>query len=143
MKSYWGLMKLKDPIPLAARILISTIFIMAAINKSMDLLGSEQYMAAYGIPAAGVLLVLSIIMEIFGGLSILLGFKAKWGAIALFIFLIPTTLIFHTEVTDQIQSIMLLKNLAMMGGLLMVANYGSGPYSLDEHFDLKKKTRAE
>lgn len=134
---------MKDPIPLAARILISTIFIMAAINKSMDLLGSEQYMAAYGIPAAGILLVLSIIIEIFGGLSILLGFKAKWGAIALFIFLIPTTLIFHTEVTDQIQSIMLLKNLAMMGGLLMVANYGSGPYSLDEHFDLKKKTRAE
>lgn len=133
-------MKLKDPIPLAARILISTIFIMAAINKSMDLLGSEQYMAAYGIPAAGVLLVLSIIIEFFGGLSILLGFNAKWGAIALFIFLIPTTLIFHTEVTDQIQSIMLLKNLAMMGGLLMVANYGSGPYSLDEHFDLKKKT---
>ena len=133
-------MKLKDPIPLAARILISTIFIMAAINKSMDLLGSEQYMAAYGIPAVGVLLVLSIIIEIFGGLSILLGFKAKWGAIALFIFLIPTTLIFHTEVTDQIQSIMLLKNFAIMGGLLMVANYGSGPYSLDEHFDLKKKT---
>ena len=133
-------MKLKDPIPLAARILISTIFIMAAINKSMDLLGSEQYMAAYGIPAAGILLVLSIIIEIFGGLSILLGFKAKWGAIALFIFLIPTTLIFHTEVTDQIQSIMLLKNFAMMGGLLMVANFGSGPYSLDEHFDLKKKT---
>ena len=131
---------MKDPIPLAARILISTIFIMAAINKSMDLLGSEQYMAAYGIPAPGILLVLSIIIEIFGGLSILLGFKAKWGAIALFIFLIPTTLIFHTEVTDQIQSIMLLKNFAIMGGLLMVANYGSGPYSLDEHFDLKKKT---
>lgn len=106
----------------------------------MDLLGSEQYMAAYGIPAVGVLLVLSIMIEIFGGLSILLGFKAKWGAIALFIFLIPTTLIFHTEVTDQIQSIMLLKNFAIMGGLLMVANYGSGPYSLDEHFDLKKKT---
>ncbi|MGB6680394.1 MAG: DoxX family protein [Candidatus Bathyarchaeia archaeon] len=133
-------MKLKDPIPLAARILISTIFIMAAINKSMDLLGSEQYMAAYGIPASGVLLVLAIMVEIFGGLSILLGFKAKWGAIALFIFLIPVTLIFHTEFTDRIQSIMLLKNLAMMGGLLMVANYGSGPYSLDEHFDLKKKT---
>jgi putative oxidoreductase len=139
MTSY-RVLKLKDPIPLAARILISTIFIMAALNKSMDLLGSEQYMAAYGIPAAGVLLVLSIIIEIFGGLSILLGFKAKWGAIALFIFLIPVTLIFHTEVTDQIQSIMLLKNLAMMGGLLLVANYGSGPYSLDEHFDLKKKT---
>jgi putative oxidoreductase len=134
------LMKLKDPIPLAARILISTIFIMAAINKSMDLLGTEQYMAAYGIPAPGILLVLSIIIEIFCGLSILLGFKAKLGAIALFLFLIPTTLIFHTEVTDQIQSIMLLKNLAIMGGLLMIANYGSGPYSLDEHFDLKKKT---
>ncbi|TRO59272.1 DoxX family protein [Candidatus Bathyarchaeota archaeon] len=131
---------MKDPIPLAARILISTIFIMAAINKSMDLLGSEQYMAAYGIPAPGVLLVISIIIEFFGGLSILLGFKAKWGAIVLFIILIPTTLIFHTEVTDQIQSIMLLKNLSIMGGLLMIANYGSGPYSIDEHFDLKKKT---
>jgi len=134
------LIKLKDPIPLAARILISTIFIIAAINKAMNPSGTENYIAAAGIPAAGVLSVLVIMVEIFGGLSILLGFKAKWGAIALFMFLIPATLIFHTEFTDQIQSIMLLKNLAMMGGLLMVANYGSGPYSLDEHIDLKKKT---
>ncbi|WP_455280271.1 DoxX family protein [[Eubacterium] cellulosolvens] len=131
---------MKDPIPLTARILISTIFILAAINKSMDLIGSEQYMAAYGIPSPGVLLVLAIIIEMFGALSILLGFNAKWGAIALFLFLIPVTLIFHTEFKDQIQSIMLLKNLAIMGGLLMIANYGSGPYSLDEYFHLKKKT---
>ncbi|MCK5627142.1 DoxX family protein, partial [Candidatus Bathyarchaeota archaeon] len=124
---------MKDSIPLAARILISTIFIIAAINKAMNPSGTENYIAAAGIPAAGVLSVLVIMIEIFGGLSILLGFKAKWGAIALFMFLIPVTLIFHTEFTDQIQSIMLLKNLAMMGGLLMVANYGSGPYSLDEH----------
>jgi putative oxidoreductase len=134
------LIKLKDSIPLAARILISTIFIIAAINKAMNPSGTENYIAAAGIPAAGVLSVLVIMIEIFGGLSILLGFKAKWGAMALFMFLIPVTLIFHTEFTDQIQSIMLLKNLAMMGGLLMVANYGSGPYSLDEHIDLKKKT---
>lgn len=131
---------MKDSIPLAARILISTIFIIAAINKAMNPSGTENYIAAAGIPAAGVLSVLVIMIEIFGGLSILLGFKAKWGAMALFMFLIPVTLIFHTEFTDQIQSIMLLKNLAMMGGLLMVANYGSGPYSLDEHIDLKKKT---
>ena len=131
---------MKDSIPLAARILISTIFIIAAINKAMNPSGTENYIAAAGIPAAGALSVLVIMIEIFGGLSILLGFKAKWGAIALFMFLIPVTLIFHTEFTDQIQSIMLLKNLAMMGGLLMVANYGSGPYSLDEHIDLKKKT---
>lgn len=131
---------MKDSIPLAARILISTIFIVAAINKAMNPSGTENYIAAAGIPAAGVLSVLVIMIEIFGGLSILLGFKAKWGAMALFMFLIPVTLIFHTEFTDQIQSIMLLKNLAMMGGLLMVANYGSGPYSLDEHIDLKKKT---
>jgi putative oxidoreductase len=134
------LIKLKDSIPLAARILISTIFIIAAINKAMNPSGTENYIAAAGIPAAGVLSVLVIMIEIFGGLSILLGFKAKWGAMALFMFLIPVTLIFHTEFTDQIQSIMLLKNLAMMGGLLMVANYGSGPYSLDEHIDLNKKT---
>jgi len=131
---------LKDSIPLAARILISTIFIIAAINKAMNPSGTENYIAAAGIPAAGVLSVLVIMIEIFGGLSILLGFKAKWGAIALFMFLIPATLIFHTEFTDQIQSIMILKNLAMMGGLLMVANYGSGSYSLDEYIDLKKKT---
>lgn len=131
---------MKDSIPLAARILISTIFIIAAINKAMNPSGTENYIAAAGIPAAGVLSVLVIMIEIFGGLSILLGFKAKWGAMALFMFLIPVTLIFHTEFTDQIQSIMLLKNLAMMGGLLMVANYGSGPYSLDEHIDLNKKT---
>ncbi len=89
-------------------------------------------MAANGVPLAltGLLLVSSIIMELGGGLSVLLGYKARWGAIALIIFLVPTTLIFHTNFAEEMQVIQFVKNLAIVGGLLMVVYLGSGPVSL-------------
>jgi putative oxidoreductase len=70
-------------------------------------------------------------MEVGGGLSVLVGYKTKLGAWALFLFLIPTTLIFHHNVGDKMQMIMFLKNLAIMGGLLQLALHGAGGCSLD------------
>jgi len=89
------------------------------------------YMAAMGMPFTGFFLLGAILMEVGGGLSVLVGYKTKWGAWALFLFLIPTTLIFHRNVGDQMQMIMFLKNLAIMGGLLQLALYGAGACSLD------------
>jgi putative oxidoreductase len=66
-----------------------------------------------------------------GGLSVLTGLKAKWGALVLFLFLIPTTLIFHREYSNQTQLIMFMKNLAIMGGLLLLVSHGAGKISLD------------
>jgi putative oxidoreductase len=116
--------------PLIARIFLSVIFLMAGFGKVMDPSGTQQYMAAYGMPFTGFFLAGAIAVEIAGGLSVLLGYKARWGSTALFLFLIPTTLIFHTEFSDRIQVIMFTKNMAIMGGLLLIAHFGPGPFSL-------------
>lgn len=122
---------MKNPVPLIARILLSLIFFKSGIGKISDPAGTMQYMSAYGMPLVGLFLVGAIFCEIFGSLSILLGFKARLGAILLVIFLIPTTLIFHTNLADQMQMAMFLKNSAIIGGLLMIAYFGAGPISLD------------
>ena len=120
-------------IPLIARTFLSIIFLRSGITKIMGFAGTQEYMAAQGIPSGltGMLLVAAIALELLGGLSVLLGYRARWGAIALIIFLIPATLIFHINFADSMQVIQFFKNLAIMGGLLMLVVYGSGPMSLD------------
>lgn len=122
----------KAYVSLVGRVLIGLIFVMSGINKIADPQGTQQYMAAMGITTATTVLYAgAVFLEVAGGLSLLLGVWAKWGATALIVFMIPTTLIFHTSFGDQNQTIHFLKNLAMMGGLLYVAVYGSGRLSVD------------
>ena len=117
---------------LVGRILIAAIFIMSGIGKIADPQGTQQYMQAMGMTWATTLFYLgAIVIEIGGGLSLLLGYWTRAGAIALILFMIPTTLLFHTNFADQNQMIHFLKNLAMFGGLFYVAAYGAGPLSLD------------
>ena len=78
----------------------------------------------------------AIAFELGGGLSLLLGYRARLGALALFLFLIPVTLVFHNFWTyppeqQQVQMLFFLHNLTLMGGLLLVMTYGPGPLSLD------------
>ncbi len=121
----------KNVISLIARILLSAIFVWSGVNKVLDPAGTQQYMAAKGIPLVGLLYLATVVVEVGGGLSVLLGYKARWGAIALALFLIPATLIFHTNFADQMQQIAFMKNLALIGGLLMIVQYGAGRISLD------------
>lgn len=121
-----GLYATRNHFPLLARILMSAIFIWSGVGKIMNPVETQQYMSAYGIKLTSILLVFAIAIEILGGLSILLGIKPRWGATALAIFLIPATFIFHTDFSDQIQQIMFFKNLAMLGGLIMLIQYGGG-----------------
>jgi putative oxidoreductase len=121
----------RNIIPLIARIFLSAIFLKSALGKIMDPAGTQQFMASYGMPFTGLFLIGAIVLELAGGLSVLIGYKARWGAALLVIFLIPTTLIFHTKFSDAVQMIMFMKNLAIVGGLLMVAYFGAGPVSLD------------
>lgn len=122
---------MRNPVPLIARVLISVIFLMSGWGKITHPAATQQYMSTHGMPFAGLFLIGAIILEIGGGLSVLLGYKARWGASALVVFLIPTTLIFHTKFSEQLQVIMFMKNLAILGGLLMVSYFGPGPISLD------------
>jgi putative oxidoreductase len=122
----------RNLISLISRVLISAIFLMSGVNKILHPVGTQEYMAAYGMPLTGLFLFAAIVVELSGGLSVLLGYKARWGAVALAIFLIPATLIFHTSFGDQIQTIMFMKNLAILGGLLMIIQYGSGRIALKQ-----------
>ena len=128
-----GLYNSKNVISLIARILLSALFIWSGVNKILDPAGTQQYMMSKGIPLVGLLYLATVVVEVGGGLSVLLGYKARIGAIALALFLIPATLIFHTNFADQMQQIAFMKNLAIFGGLLTIVQYGAGRISLDRH----------
>lgn len=116
-------------IPLLARILLSAIFLKSGIEKVLDPISTQKYMAAKGLPFPGFLLAATILVLIVGSLSILLGYQARWGALLLIGFLIPATLVFHTNFPEE--EISFFKNLGLMGGLFMIVAYGSGFYSID------------
>lgn len=125
--------------PLLGRALLSVIFIVAGYKKIFGFAGTAGYMASKGLPMPEVLLVLTIIIELGGGLMILLGWQVRWAATAIFLFLIPVTIIFHPlTVPDQFNAFM--KNLAIMGGMLYIMVYGSGAYSLGSDHCVKENT---
>lgn len=118
------------------RFLYSLIFVMSSFKHFGP--GLKQYAASHGVPMVPVLVPLSGLLILLGGLSILLGYKAKCGAWAIVLFLIPVTFVMHNfwAVTDpqeaQTQMIMFMKNISMLGAALLIAYFGSGPYSLKE-----------
>lgn len=122
--------------PLAARILLAQLFIISGIGKLGHFAATAAYMASVGLPAAKALLVLTIALEIGGGVLLIVGWQARWVAAAFCAFTLLATFIFHpfwnTEpagVTTQLNNFM--KNLAVIGGMLYVMAYGAGPLSLD------------
>jgi putative oxidoreductase len=90
-------------------------------------------MAAYGLPMTGVLLTGAIATELLGGVALFLGLKVRWVAVVLAGFLLGATLVFHTNLGDQQQLLHFLKNLSILGGLVLVVYTGAGPYSLHRH----------
>lgn len=121
---------------LVGRALFSLIFIMSSFGHFSS--ETIAYAANQGVPVSQVLVPLSGVLAFLGGLSILLGFHARIGAICIILFLIPVTLMMHNfwAISDlaqaQIQQIMFMKNLSMLGGALLVFNFGAGPVSFDE-----------
>lgn len=113
------------------RILLSLIFLGSAATKIADPAGTQAYMAAFGLPMTGVLLVGAIVTEVVGGLALLFGLKTRLAALVLIGFLGVATLVFHTNLGDQQQLLHFLKNLAIIGGLVLVIAEGRGPLSLD------------
>jgi putative oxidoreductase len=116
------------------RLLYSAIFLLAGPGHfSAATIG---YAAAQGVPMASVAVPLSGIIAFVGGLSIALGYKARWGAWLLVLFLVPVTLMMHRfwGLSDpqaaMVQQAMFMKNLALLGAALLIAVVGSGPRSL-------------
>ncbi len=110
------------------RLLLALTFLAAAFGKILHFDATAQTMLVYGIPSPYFLCALAILIEAAGGLSLALGFYSRWGAALLTVFLIPVTLIFHVTIDQRTH---LIKNLAIMGGLLMVLAFGPGALSFD------------
>ena len=124
-------------VPLVGRVLLALIFLLAGINKIPGFEGTSQYMAAKGVPMVPVLLALAIIIEIGGAALIIAGYRTRLAALALIGFTIIITPIFHNFWAMQgleaaNNQIHLLKNLAVIGGLFMLAGHGPGRISLDD-----------
>jgi len=112
-----------------ARILLSHIFILAGILKITGYAGSQGYMESVGVP--GILLPLVIILELGGGLALLVGWQTRLISYTVAVFTVIAAIIFHSNLADQMQMIMFMKNFAIAGGLLLLAEHGAGAYSLD------------
>ena len=121
---------MKRYLPLLARILLVLIFVMSGADKLSYFGGTQAYMAEFGMPFTAFFLTAAIAVELLGVLAIVLGFEARWGACALILFLIPATLIFHTDFSQDVEVVMFLKNPSIIGGLLFVVAHGPGPFRL-------------
>ena len=126
---------LKEWAPVVGRIMLALIFLTSGLSKISGFEGTAGYMASKGVPLVNIALVLTIIIEVGGAAMIILGYKARIGAAALFLWMIPVTLIMHNfwalpEAAKQIQMSMFMKNISMMGGMLLIIAFGSGPKSL-------------
>ncbi len=121
--------------PLLARILLAQLFVVSGVGKITAFQKTAAYMAAKGMPMSEVLLVLTIVLEVGGGLALILGWRVRWIAAAFFVFTLLAAVIFHpfwsvepASISGHLNNFM--KNLAIMGGMLYVMAYGAGPLSL-------------
>lgn len=127
---------LADPASLIARVGLAALFLWSGYSKLVYMDGNIGYMQAYGLPAADLLIWPALLIELVAGAMLLVGWKVRWAAVALALFTLPATFIFHAYwgvPADQVlnQQIHFMKNLAILGGLLSVFAHGSGSYALD------------
>jgi putative oxidoreductase len=128
--SFW-----QGAVVVLGRFFFALIFLMAGANHfNKQTIG---YAASQAVPLASIAVPLSGVVAIAGGLSILLGYRAKLGAWLIVLFLVPVSLMMHKfwTVTDpmmaQIQMVLFMKNVSMLGGALLISQFGAGPFSLD------------
>ena len=123
--------------PLVGRILLAVIFIISGFGKIMGFAGTAGYIQSAGLPAAQLGAIVAIIVELGGGILLVLGWKARWAA-ALFVFVFFAGIFFHAFWASPPEQVMMLqiqfmKNLAIMGGMLYIVAYGSGSLSVDKN----------
>ena len=127
---------------LAGRQLFSVIFMIASAEHFSP--RTIEAAAAHGVPLPYLLVPLSGIIALLGGLSVLLGFQTRFGAWLLVIFLVPITVMMHNfwsvsdPMTLQIERAMFMKNITMLGGALVICYFGAGPLSLDALISQRK-----
>lgn len=122
--------------PLVARILIALIFIASGAGKITGFEGTVGYIASKGLPFPALAAIAAIIVELGGGILLVLGYKARWAAFFMFGFSLAAAFIFHNfwavpAAEAQNQMIHFMKNISMAGGLLLIVTHGSGARSIE------------
>ncbi len=121
---------LSDAAKLVGRTLLALMFVMGGWSKISGFSGTQAYMASAGVP--GILLPLVIIVELIGGLMIVVGYKTRLAALALFAFTIAASVLFHMNWAAPMQQLLFMKNLSVAGGFLVLFAAGAGAYSVDK-----------
>jgi putative oxidoreductase len=128
--------QLQNPVVLAGRILLGLIFVLSGFGKIAGFDGAVGYIASKGMPVPSLVAVLTICVELGGGLLLVFGFFTRWAALALAVFTVLAALIFHNfwaapEAQKMMQNINFMKNLSIAGGMLVLAAFGPGALSID------------
>jgi len=126
-----------DALALVGRILLGLIFVLSGFQKLMGFSGVAAAIAGKGLPMPEVLAVLTVVIELGAGLLLVVGWKARWAAFLLFLFVIPVSLVYHNFWTMEgaqaaMNKIQFMKNVSIMGGMLLAAAFGPGRYSVDK-----------
>ena len=123
--------------PLVGRSLIAALFLVAGIRKILTYAGTVGYMAKLGFPAPEVAAAIAILIEVGGGILLIVGWRTRWVALAIAVFVVIATFAAHrfwefdaAQYNAQLNNF--LKNFAIIGGLLMVAAFGPGRISVDK-----------
>lgn len=127
---------LQDTLALVGRILLAWLFIPAGFGKIAGFAGAVGYATAAGLPMPQVGVALGLLIELVGGIMILVGFQTRWAALALALFTIVAAFFFHNywampEAQQMMQKISFNKNVGITGGLLVLAAFGAGRLSID------------
>jgi putative oxidoreductase len=117
--------------PILGRFLIAAIFLISGVGKLLDPAGTIGYIDAVGLPLPEVGYALAVIVEIGAGLLLIVGYQTRLAALSLAALTLLAAIIFHNAFTDQNQFIHFMKNVAIVGGLLQVAIFGAGRWSVD------------
>lgn len=120
-------------LPLIARVSIAAIFLLSGLSKLTAPAGTIGYIASAGLPLPEVGYAIALLVEIVGGLLLVVGYRTRIVAAALALFTVAAAIFFHNTLGDQNQFIHFFKNLAIAGGLLQVVAFGAGRLSFDKN----------
>jgi putative oxidoreductase len=126
---------------LSGRILIAAIFLLSGLNKIGTFANTQGFMESAGVP--GALLPLVILIEVAGALAVIVGWQTRYAALILAAFCVLAGVLFHSDFSDPMQKILLLKNLAIAGGFLLLSVRGAGELSLDARISGGEKYQSE
>ncbi len=127
---------LQNPLALLSRLLLATLFLPAGIGKITGFAGTVGYIASVGLPMPTVAAAVAMAVEVLGGLALIVGFGTRWAALALALFTLGASFFFHNywampAEQQMMQQLMFMKNIGVTGGLLALAAFGAGAFSLD------------